>query len=147
MTSPYEIRELEIKDYHKGFLDLLEELTEVGCVSYTQFKARFRNQNSVVFVMEDNNTIIATASIFIERKYIHQCASVGHIEDVVVSNKYRGLKLGQIMIDHLVTYARKQGCYKVILNCEDKNVEFYKKCGFSKSDIEMSYYFVPKSKL
>jgi glucosamine-phosphate N-acetyltransferase len=37
--------------------------------------------------------------------------------------------------------ARKEGCYKVILNCAEKNEEFYKKCGFQRKEIQMAYYF------
>lgn len=39
--------------------------------------------------------IIAAATLLIERKFIHQCGSVGHIEDVVVDQGYRGQRLGQ----------------------------------------------------
>lgn len=146
-SNKYQVRQLEIGDFEKGFLTILEQLTQVGQISYLQFCKRFRNQNSTVFVIEDNNQIIATASIFIEHKFIHHCASVGHIEDVVVSDKHRGLKLGQIIVEHLIDFAKSNDCYKVILNCEEKNIEFYKKCGFEKKETEMAYYFVPKSNL
>ena len=47
------------------------------------------------------------------------------------------MKLGKTLIDYLVNVARQKGVYKVILNCSKTNVEFYEKCGFHNSNVEM----------
>lgn len=32
------------------------------------------------------------------------------------------------------------GCYKIILDCSQKNIPFYEKCGFSHKEYEMVLY-------
>jgi hypothetical protein len=39
--------------------------------------------------------ILGTAALIVERKFIHGCGKVGHIEDVVVDEKARGGRIGQ----------------------------------------------------
>ena len=41
------------------------------------------------------------------------------------------------MIEALLDHAQKASCYKVILDCSDQNVAFYKKCGFEKKEVQM----------
>lgn len=43
---------------------------------------------------EEKGRIIAAATLLLEHKFIRNCGTAGHIEDVVVDSTYRGLKLG-----------------------------------------------------
>ena len=54
----------------------------------------------------DKGSIIATASLFMELKFIRGCAKCGHIEDVVVDSSYRGLRLGLRVIEALMAAAQ-----------------------------------------
>ena len=45
------------------------------------------------------------------------------------------------IIDQLKHLAKRSGCYKVILDCAEKNVGFYEKLGFVKKEIQMALYF------
>lgn len=131
-------RILRKDDYHKGYLELLSQLTVVGEITQQDFDNAFERQNlSWVFVIEERKKIIATASLMIEQKFIHHCGRVGHIEDVIVDHQARGLGLGKKIVDHLVDICRINRCYKVILNCHQDNVQFYEKCGFNAHEIEM----------
>lgn len=139
----YMIRELRGQDYYKGFLNLLEQLTIVDAdnITYDDFIKHMAKIKSTVFVVEDGEgKIIGTMSLLIEEKFIHKLSSVGHIEDVVVDDDYRGKGLGKMLIDYGVKYAKDNGCYKIILNCADKNIAFYEKCGFKSKNVEMSLY-------
>jgi glucosamine-phosphate N-acetyltransferase len=49
------------------------------------------------------------------------------VEDVVIDKSCRGKNLGKLLVDSLVSLARELSCYKVILNCNEKNVPFYTK--------------------
>lgn len=86
-----------------------------------------------------------------ERKYVHENGLVGHIEDIVVHKEYRKLNFGRYIIDQLKHIGEQVGCYKIILDCSEKNVPFYEKCGFEKKGYEMAWYIekqqTPKSKL
>ena len=138
------INRLRKEDYYNGFLDVLEQLTivEKDNISYQSFCDNIDNLNSDIFVIRNklNDKIIATGTIFIEVKFIHNLGKVGHIEDIVVDEKYRGRGYGKMLIHYLTNYGKIKGCYKIILNCTVKNKNFYKKCGFEQKEIEMVKY-------
>lgn len=137
-----QISRLCVNDYYNGYMSLLSQLTETNTlVGFELFSKQFALMNSEIFVIKDvNDKIIATGSIFIERKFIRNFKSVGHIEDVVTDVEYRGVGLGSCMIDYLTNYARENDCYKVILDCDDSNISFYEKCGYIKKGNQMSLY-------
>lgn len=145
------LRELEAGDNDKGFLDLLAQLTVVGEISQQQFKDRFQLLQSkqpdyYIVVLEDvdKQRVVASATLLIEYKILRHCGKVGHIEDVVVNDGYRGQKLGQRVIAALMAHAQSQGCYKVILDCSDSNVPFYEKCGFMRKEVQMAMYMTAR---
>eukprot|EP01080_Neovahlkampfia_damariscottae_P001148 gene1148-10662_t len=142
----YQMRLLEKDDYHKGFLQILNQLSTVGDISEEQFHQRFEEMQNTqgtyyTMVIEDlkEKTIVATATLVVEKKFLRQCSSCGHIEDVVVNSEVRGQNLGKRIILGLKKLAEEKNCYKVILDCSDSNVAFYEKCGFSKTEIMMRY--------
>jgi len=145
----YVIRRLEASDYAKGFLELLEQLSASGhIVTEEQFLDRLREvedlgSDHLISVIEDADSgrIVATGSVFLEKKFLRACGKVGHVEDVVVDSSVRGKRLGQKMVRFLTDYAKVAGCYKVILDCSVKNKGFYQKCGFNENNVQMALYF------
>ena len=129
------------------FCTLLQQLTVINpaAISDSQFQARIglieQNQFHHVYVWEENGQVVATASLFIEPKFIHDLSYVGHIEDVVVDQSMRGQGIGNQLVQHALSVAREAGCYKVILNCSEKNVEFYRKAGMEPKGVQMGYVF------
>jgi glucosamine-phosphate N-acetyltransferase len=93
-------------------------------------------------VIEDTakKTIIGTATLLVELKFIRGCNSCGHIEDVVVDSSYRGKQLGKRLIDRLREDAIHLKCYKIILDCSESNQAFYEKCGLQRKEIQMVEY-------
>ena len=81
--------------------------------------------------------IVGTASLIVERKFIHRGGRVGHVEDVSVRKGYRGKGLGAALVRHAVSEARRLRCYKVILNCFEQLAPLYASLGFRKHDIGM----------
>nr|CAG4652240.1 EOG090X0FKI [Triops cancriformis] len=131
------IRPLHINDYEKGLLQILSQLTEVGDISREQFEAQFESMKSCpdtyyVTVLEDKNThrIIGSATLLLERKFIRQCAIRARVEDVVVSNAYRGKQLGKTLVLALISLSRVLGSYKLSLDCKDTMIPFYQSLGF-----------------
>jgi len=142
-----ELRPLEISDYSKKYLSLLEQLTKVGNVSQQQFEQQFEqisksHSTYQIWVIEDIQTeiIVGNATLIIERKFIHNCGRAGHIEDVVISPTYRGQKLGAALIEFLTELSSIFKCYKVILDCEEKNLKFYEKFGYKQNSRHMAKY-------
>ncbi|CAK9198463.1 unnamed protein product [Sphagnum troendelagicum] len=142
------LRPLEAADYHKGYLQLLQQLTMVGEISEEAFAGRVDHlqklgANHHIAVIEDvvRKKIVATGSILVEYKFVHNCGKAGHIEDVVVDNSVRGQHLGLRIVEFLTTFAEEAGCYKVILDCSTENATFYEKCGLSRKGTQMAKYF------
>jgi glucosamine-phosphate N-acetyltransferase len=102
------IRNIEPYDYYKGFMDLLNELSDVGTHSFMEFKVQLNSilkNKSIIIVIEHNEQIIATGKIFIEDKFLHNMSSVGHIEDIVIKKEFRkqGLDFMKNVIFHKKT--------------------------------------------
>jgi len=131
------VRALRIDDFENGFLEILAQLTKVGDISKSDFTKRFefmRNCNGSYFVtvIEDieKKKIIGTATLVVERKFIRGCGKRGIIEDVVVSDEYRGRQLGKLICCTLIELGKTLGCYKITLNCTDQMIKFYCSLGF-----------------
>lgn len=146
MNNLYQISKLDASDYNRGFLQLLEQLTTVepNLITFDQFCEHLKNISSSTYVIRDVSCdkVVATGSILIEKKFIRRLGSVGHIEDVVVHDKYRGLGLGKSIMDQLIEIGKNEKCYKIILDCNKNNVDFYAKSGFKEKEIQMALYFV-----
>ena len=143
----FEVRKLDISDKKKGFVELLQHLTVCDSISDEAFEERFRevaeyDNDHLICVIEDeiSGRIIATGSVFIQKKFIRNCGKVGHIKGVVVDSKVRGKHLGKKIIEFLADQARLMGCYKVILDCSSDNVPFYNRCGFNQKENQMVKY-------
>lgn len=102
-------------------------------------------ENIKIFIIFEMNDIIGSGTLVIESKIIHGFGKVGHIEDIVIDNKYQSKGYGSKLINFLIEKSKDMGCYKVVLNCEDDKVSFYEKntpenCRFKISK-KVSYYF------
>jgi glucosamine-phosphate N-acetyltransferase len=138
------IRSLTFTDYNLGFLDILRGLTTVGSVSYSQFEKQLLNlENSGchAFVMIEDTRMVAVGTLLVEPKFIHENGTVAHIEDVAVHPDCRRMGYGTQMVNFLKHKADSLGCYKCILNCEEKYISFYKSVGFKQKCIQMATYF------
>lgn len=132
------IRPLKSGDYDRGFLQLLSQLTEIGNVSREQFLNTFHRMKSTngyyIVVIEDLSIgkVIASATLVVEQKFIHNCSVRGHLEDVVVNNNYRGKHLGKLIVKIIMQLARYLRCYKLSLECQDHLIAFYESIGFKR---------------
>ncbi|KAI0700327.1 acyl-CoA N-acyltransferase [Cytidiella melzeri] len=141
------LRPLAASDYKRGHLDVLKVLTvvtdpgEVAWVAqFNALKAAANTYYSIVMVDKASDRIIGVGTLFVERKFLRGLGSVGHIEDIAVDERQQGKKLGLRVIQALTGISENSGCYKTILNCSDKNIPFYQKCGFEKKENEMAKY-------
>ena len=122
-----EIRKLDKKDYKK-FIELTNEFRPIGLdITQEKFNEIYDIifSNSIIFVLILNNKIVGSAKLIIEQKFIHKLAKYGHIEDVIISNDYRGQGLGKLLIKNIVNYCKNNQFYKIILTCKDSLISFY----------------------
>ena len=137
------IRELQEKDLFNGFLESLDSLRKASDLTPKKAKTIFKKIKSlpdhIIYVAVNDSKIIGAATIFIETKFIHGGGKVGHIEDVVVNRENQGEGIGQKLINALISYAEKKGCYKTILDCTEEVMPFYKKLGFKHNSNAMRF--------
>lgn len=138
------IRTLQQSDYQKGFLETLVNLSVVGEINEGQFNDIFDVISPAahlspyhIFVAEVDGQVVGAATLFVEQKFIHQCGKVAHLEDVVTRKGFEGRGIGRALVNAVIVEAKRRGCYKIILDCSEKNAPFYEKLGFKKHEIEM----------
>ena len=146
LPEGYTIRPLKLSDYSNNYVETLKVLTTVGEIPLDKFTKLFHHWESLPLyhphvITNEEGTVVATGMLFVEKKLIHECGSVGHIEDISVATTEQGKKLGKTMILELTEIAGREGCYKVILDCDEKNAGFYEKCGYSVAGVEMTKRF------
>ena len=78
--------------------------------------------------------------LIIKLDFVIQAAKLGHIEDVVVLDSMRGKNIGKRLVDTLLALATAKSCYKVVLDCSQKNTTFYEKCGMNAAGMQMVVY-------
>ena len=135
------IRELQEADLTHCLSDTLSGLAEVGLstAELRNIMDERRRAGTRTFVAIDpaSDEVVGTASLIVERKFIHRGGRSGHIEDVSVRRGYQGQGVGSALVQHAVNEARRLGCYKVILNCHEQLVPLYARMGFRKHDLGM----------
>jgi glucosamine-phosphate N-acetyltransferase len=96
-------------------------LTLVGNMPRKDFLDRFtylkkHNHEYFTIVIEDTTKakIVGAGTVFVERKFVHHNGLVGHIEDIVTHQDYRGKNLGWLVIETLKYIGEQTGCYKSI---------------------------------
>lgn len=71
---------------------------------------------------------VSMLTLLFEIKLIHNGSYVAHIEDVCTKVEHRNAGFSTELINHACEFAKKIGCYKVIL--DSKLDGFYEKLGF-----------------
>uniref|UniRef100_A0A6B2G3Z6 Glucosamine 6-phosphate N-acetyltransferase n=1 Tax=Myxobolus squamalis TaxID=59785 RepID=A0A6B2G3Z6_MYXSQ len=133
----YVVRPLSSDDFEKGYIELLGHLTVTGDINKTKYNERFNQMKSqsgyFIIVIEDTSTskIIASSSLIVEMKFIHDCLNRGRVEDVVVHPDYRCQKLAFLLLKIIVKLAKQQNCYKLTLDARKEVHELYLKAGFA----------------
>jgi glucosamine-phosphate N-acetyltransferase len=130
------------------YLDLIKHLSNtIERDNITNFMNYYKIMELYPFVQIwiaqeiSSKKIVGCGTILIEPKFIHKCGSVAHIEDICILPEYRSKGYGKMIIQLLINISKENGCYKLILDCNDKNVSFYEKCGFKETNKQMSIYF------
>lgn len=136
------LREIEENDFYKSYLELFSETSSIDFALFSSFVNNLKD-NHKIFVIEHEyeSKIIGSITLIIEEKLIHNMGKVCHVEDVVIHPSFQKNGLGKYLIDFAKNYACSQKCYKIILDCMQHNVEFYKKCDFIEKGHQMAIYF------
>lgn len=144
------IRPMDERDLEKGFLETLKNLTEVKELTkekVLQICRRNLIADHRVLVMENDTTgqVIGTATLVITWKFTRGGVASGRISDVATRQGFENQGIATKLVDALIEYAKVKGCYKITLQCDPKNVAFYKRHGFREHEVAMRLN-IPQSK-
>ncbi|TWU72640.1 hypothetical protein ED733_000909 [Metarhizium rileyi] len=147
LPEGFTIRPLERQDYAKGFLTCLHDLTWTGDQTEDEFNERYDEMDTqgkgpyYYVVIEHAGRIVGTGVVVVEKKFIWNRASVGHVEEICISKAHQSKGLGLKLINALDSVAKNVGCTKSLLNCDPAKNGFYVKCGYTASGMEMQHQF------
>ena len=101
-----------------------------------EFEKEMKNDVANYLVAEINNKIVGYVGIWF-------IAGEGHITNVAVHSDYRGKKIGDELIKHLVKKCIENDIFAMTLEVRVSNIvaqNLYKKYGFKLSGIRKEYY-------
>ena len=132
-------RILTINDYIQ-FKILIKDFRETNFTEFS-FKNFIENEKNInIYVLEENNNMLAAGTILFERKFIHNMSLYGHIEDIIVKKEHQKKGYGKLLINKLIDVCKTNHCYKILLDCSNELVPFYEKCGFKLNSNQMVIY-------
>lgn len=143
LDSGPEIRPLTVEYITQDFLDTLEALRPTGLTveeARDLWNVEMTNLGRTpfyIYVAVENGKVIGTATLVIERKFIRRGGLCGHVEDVAVHPDHQKHGVGKALVERLISLAKFRGCYKVILDCSEELMPFYKQFGFKESERHM----------
>jgi len=89
------------------------------------YPALFERCNFWAGVRDENNKLIAFGYV------CGMGLEHGYMEDIIVHPKYQKQGVGTMLVKELIQEAQRIGLGIVTVTFEDRNTEFYKKCGFT----------------
>ena len=142
--SNFLIRELDNADLDNGFYESLSNLSNVSGMDRSRALQLFDfiksdPQHKIFVAVLNDGTVIGSITILIEKKFIHNCGKAAHIEDVVTRKGHEGMGIGSALVKRALDFSASVGCYKVILDCSERNVAFYENNGFKRYGVAMRY--------
>ena len=128
-----------------NLLETLNQLSPTKEKDYDLIRKHIENTKNnetnkmKIFVLKYENEIIGSGSVIIETKILRNISKVGHIEDIVINDKFRKLGLSKLLIENIIQFCKDENCYKILLDCNDTLINFYEKYGFKKNANTMRF--------
>lgn len=136
--NDYEIRKLNKNDYDL-YIELINEYKKTSFTEEEFVDALTDIKKiSEIWVIEEDGNIIATGTIIYEIKFSFNLAKIARIEDIYVKKESRNNNFGKIIMHHLMKQAKKNDCFKIVLEATPETSEFYLKCGYKQKNIQMT---------
>jgi len=138
-------KEIFLRDFKKSdtqeVINLLQFISKFEPIQkYDDLYENYASQKNVHSIVAiHKTTVVGYGTILLERKI--RGGLMGHIEDIVTSEKYRNKGIGKSIVNKLIDICIKEGGFKVALACKEHNIEFYKKCDLSVTSTYMQKVF------
>jgi len=133
-------------EFEQGLIEAerpMDPTIKDGNISYYDISLLIKNDNSDVFVVENNGKILASgyAKILDDRHYLKH-EKQGYLGFMFVPNEHRGKGLNKLIMDALINWCKEMKVYELRLDVYDSNnpaIRAYEKAGFKKHLINMRF--------
>ena len=132
------IREITINDYKK-YISLIN--ISISKATFDNFINNVLGELHLIYILEKNNEIIGTGTLYIEKKLTYNISKMGHIENIFIDKNHRGNGYGEKIVKKLLEYAKNKKCYRVDLTCTEELIPFYIKNNFTAKNVSMNILF------
>ena len=132
------IRPINNNDYEK-YIQLIN--ISISKSSFDDFINNVLSDLHIIYVLEKNNNIIGTGTLYIEKKLTYNISKMGHIENIFIDKNHRGNGYGEKIVNNLLEYAKNKKCYRVDLTCIEELIPFYSKNNFKTKNVSMNILF------
>lgn len=132
------IRKAKISDLpaiEKLLIELIGVVENKEGVEIDAFSENCRSiindDNYFIFVAETNETIVGMINVSVRKTIIHPSESA-LIDELIVTESYRGKGIGKQLVYSAIAESKKIGCCEIEVSTEltnKKAISFYKKCG------------------
>lgn len=128
--------------HHYGRPDLFKP----GAKKYTdeELAVIIAEDTTPIFVGVDENEEVLGYAFCIFQQHLNNNILTDvktlYIDDLCVDEEKRGMHIGKQLYEHVLEFAKGQGCYNVTLNvwsCNESAMKFYEKCGLVPQKIGM----------
>jgi len=123
-------------------IELLKDMDGEDGMTYEEALAIWQEMSKYpyyeVFVVEDNQRIIATCALIIIDNLGHNGAKLAVAESMIVRREYRGCGIGNKLMQFVMDKAKEENCYKLMLSSNKKRLKahkFYEQLGFQQHGI------------
>ena len=128
--------------HHLGRPDIFKgPATKYGA---EELKVILQDDKTPVFVCVDENDVPLGHAFCVHKQELGSSVLTDiktlYIDDICVDSAARGKHVGKTLYDHVIAYAREQGCYNVTLNvwtCNPGAMKFYEAMGLVPQKIGM----------
>jgi GNAT superfamily N-acetyltransferase len=130
------------KNDYIDYLNLMKQFRPIEyIISFEKFCEYYDIifKNSEIFVARLDDKIVGSITLLYDQKFINNYALYGHIEDVVVDEDYRTLKIGSKLIEYVKNRCIEKNCRKCSLVCSKEISSFYLKNQFEEKGIHMTF--------
>ena len=128
--------------HHRGRPDLFKGPTTK--YSADELKTLLQDRRRPVFVYRDADSRMLGYAFCVLNEVrgdrLMQDIRTLYIDDLCVDESARGQGIGRALYEHVLSFAREQGCYNVTLNVWSLNgpaAKFYEKCGLTPQKVGM----------
>jgi len=132
-----------LEDDFPGFIETLSNLRPSNKLTLPKAKQVLKQKkkcNHIVLVAILGKQIAGIVTIIIEPKFIRNAGVSALVEDLITRPGYEGKHIGSKLMNQAIKIAKKNKCYKMVLNSCDYNASFYEKFDFKKEELGMKLY-------